>query len=102
MISSQTAQAPDLALSAHPPLIPIRKRLAGKRVAMVTYSPYPNDPRPRRALNALVEEGASVDLICLAGNNAPCREMLNAVNILRLPIKHQRGGALGYAYQYGV
>ena len=69
---------------------------------MVTFSSYPNDPRPRRALHALVEEGASVDLICLASGNAPRREVLDGINILRVPLKHQRGGILGYAYQYGV
>ena len=69
---------------------------------MVTYSPHPYDPRPRRALNALVEEGASVDLICLAGDNAPRREVLNGVNILRVPLKHQRGGIFGYGYQYAA
>jgi glycosyltransferase involved in cell wall biosynthesis len=78
------------------------KRFAGKRVAMVTFSSYPNDPRPRRALHALVEEGATVDLICLANGDAPKREVLDGINILRIPLKHQRGGILGYAYQYGV
>ena len=66
MNSSPTTQAVEPTSDIHAPAIASRKRLAGKRVAMVTYSPYPNDPRPRRALNALVEEGASVDLICLA------------------------------------
>ena len=28
------------------------KRFAGKRVAMVTFSPFPFDPRPRRAVEA--------------------------------------------------
>ena len=69
---------------------------------MVTYSPYPNDPRPRRALSALVEEGASVDLICLASKGAPRREVLHGINVLRVPLKHQRGGIFGYAYQYGA
>ncbi len=87
---------------AHPPLRTAGKRFAGKRVAMVTYSHYPNDPRPRRALNALKEEGATVDLICLAGGNAPRRETLDGINIFRVPLAHQRGGVLGYAYQYGA
>jgi glycosyltransferase involved in cell wall biosynthesis len=102
MISSQITQAADLALSVHAPVSATRRRLAGKRVAMVTYSPYPYDPRPRRALSALVDEGARVDLICLAGNKAPLREVLNGINVLRVPLRHQRGGILGYAYQYGV
>jgi glycosyltransferase involved in cell wall biosynthesis len=78
------------------------KRFAGKRVAMVTYSPYPFDPRPRRAVDALAEEGASIDLICLAGDGAPRREVLNGINVLRVPLEHQRRGKLGYAYRYGA
>jgi len=102
MNSSPTTQAVEPTSDIHAPAIASRKRLAGKRVAMVTYSPHPYDPRPRRALNALVEEGASVDLICLASDNAPRREVLNGVNILRVPLKHQRGGIFGYGYQYAA
>ncbi len=79
------------------------RRLAGKTGGDGCIFPsYPQDPRPRRALNALVEEGASVDLICLEGGNAPRHEVLNGINILRVPLKHQRGGIFGYAYQYGA
>lgn len=69
---------------------------------MVVYSPYTNDPRPRRALAALVEEGASVDLICLASEDAPRREVKNGIDILRIPIEHKRGGMFGYAYEYAA
>jgi glycosyltransferase involved in cell wall biosynthesis len=76
------------------------KRFAGKRVAMVTFSPYPFDPRPRRAANALVGEGASLDLICLAGENAPKHEVLDGINVLRVPLKHDRRGKLSYICRY--
>jgi glycosyltransferase involved in cell wall biosynthesis len=76
--------------------------LQGKRAAMVTFSSYPADPRPRRAADALLKEGMSIDLICLGDENAPKRERLNGINILRLPIKHRRGGKLSYAYNYSV
>src|SRR5260370_28176916 len=78
------------------------KRFAGKRVAMVTFSPYPYDPRPRRAVEALVGEGASVDLLCLGNEGAPKREVLNGANVLRLPIKHDRVGKFAYAYRYAA
>lgn len=67
---------------------------------MVTFSPYPADPRPRRAAEALLKEGMSVDLICLGDEKAPKREVLNGLDILRLPITHRRGGKFAYAYQY--
>jgi glycosyltransferase involved in cell wall biosynthesis len=69
---------------------------------MVTFSSYPADPRPRRAADALLGEGMSVDLICLGDEGEPKRETLNGIHILRLPIKHQRGGKFSYAYNYSA
>ena len=77
-------------------------RFRGKRVAMVTFSAYPFDPRPRRAIDALVNEGANIDLICLAGKDQAPRETRDGVNVLRVPIKHQRRGKLGYAFRYAA
>ncbi len=75
--------------------------LSGKRVAVVVLSDYPNDPRPRREAEALVEQGMSVEVICSKRHqDDPAHLTLNGVNIYRLPITHQRGGKLGYAFQY--
>ena len=71
-------------------------------MAMVTFSPYPFDPRPRRAVDALVEEGASVDLICLGGENAPRREALKGVDILRIRLKNDRRSKFEYLYCYAA
>lgn len=77
------------------------KRFAGKRVGMVTFSPYPIDPRVRRAVDALVREGMSVDLICLGSDNVPWHEILNGIEVLRLPLnKQRRGGKLAYVCRY--
>ena len=76
--------------------------LQGKRVAMVSFSPYPADPRPRRAAEALLKEGMTVDFICLGDDTAPRRERSAGLDILRLPIEHRRGGKLAYAYQYSA
>jgi len=78
------------------------RRLADKRVAMVTFSSYPFDPRPRRAVDALIGEGASVDLICLGNEGAPKHEVLNGVNVRRLRIKHDRRGKFAYVYRYAA
>jgi glycosyltransferase involved in cell wall biosynthesis len=78
------------------------RALRGKRAAMVTFSLYPADPRPRRAAAAFLNEGVSVDLICLGDEKAPRHENINGLDILRLPIKHNRGGKLSYAYQYSA
>ena len=88
-------------LSVIPPKIDA-VRLEGKRVAMVMYSTYPDDPRPRRSIDALTGAGAKVDLVCL-GQSKPSKEPASdAIRVLRVPIQHRRGGKLGYLFQYGA
>jgi glycosyltransferase involved in cell wall biosynthesis len=66
------------------------------------YSRYPADPRPRRAAEALVNEGASVEVICLKETDEePLHEFFNGVYITRVPLQHRRGGKLSYLLQYG-
>lgn len=79
-----------------------RLHFAGKRTAMVVFSEYPADPRPRRAAEALLEEGMSVDLICESGSGKREKESLGLLHVTRIPIKHERGGFLSYAYQYSA
>jgi glycosyltransferase involved in cell wall biosynthesis len=69
---------------------------------MVVFSSYPADPRPRRAAEALLKEGMTVDLICLGDEKSPNRESFEDLNIFRIPIRHHRGGRLSYAYQYSA
>jgi glycosyltransferase involved in cell wall biosynthesis len=70
---------------------------------MVVFSYYPEDPRPRRAAEALVDEGMSVEVISLKDRvSSATRETFNGVDILRVPLKRRRGGLLGYVLQYGA
>lgn len=78
------------------------RRLAGLRAAMCTFSPYPGDPRPRRAVEALLAEGMAVDLICLAEGKAPVRESTGGLTVYRIPITHKRGGKLRYGFNYAL
>lgn len=80
----------------------MRPPLEGKRAGMVTYSAYPADPRPRRAVESLLKQGMSVDLICLADDEHPRREQSGKLRIWRIPIQHRRGGKLSYAWQYSA
>ena len=48
--------------------------LQGKTMAMTTFSAYPADPCPRRAVDALLEAGMRVDLVCLREPNQSARE----------------------------
>jgi glycosyltransferase involved in cell wall biosynthesis len=96
--------ATSLATFKEPQAAPLQGslRLAGKRAVAVVYSNYPSDPRPRRAAEALVKEGASVEVICLKEtDHQPRHEIFNGVEITRIPLKHRRGGKLSYMVQYG-
>jgi glycosyltransferase involved in cell wall biosynthesis/peptidoglycan/xylan/chitin deacetylase (PgdA/CDA1 family) len=77
--------------------------LSGQRVCSVVFSYYPSDPRPRRAAEALVQQGMEVDVICLkVADDGPSRAVLNGVNIRHLPFRHRRGGKFNYIYQYAA
>jgi glycosyltransferase involved in cell wall biosynthesis len=76
-------------------------RLQGKRVAMVMFTLYPDDPRPRRAAEALVSKGMRVDVICLAEKGGdPRHEVINGIDVLRIPLRRSRGSILRYGFQY--
>jgi glycosyltransferase involved in cell wall biosynthesis len=78
-------------------------RLRGKRAAVLLFSYYPADPRPRRAAEALAMEGVTVDLVCLQNNrDEPRREIINGVNVFRVPMKRHRGGKTRYIGQYST
>ncbi len=97
-----TAYVPVVPASPQAGVCSSRQRFAGKRAGMVVFSRYPTDPRPRRAAEALLKEGMRVDLICEGDENSPRREMDGRLQILRIPIRHWRGGPLSYAYQYSA
>ncbi len=76
-------------------------KLRGKRAAVLLYSYYPSDSRPRRAAQAMIEAGMTVDLLCLSENprEAP-RERIDGVNVFRVPMAHTRGSKVAYALNY--
>jgi glycosyltransferase involved in cell wall biosynthesis len=77
--------------------------LRGKRAAVLLFSYYPFDPRPRRAAEALVNEGMHVEVFCLRRDkDEPAREGFKGVQILRLPLKRRRGGPFTYLVQYSA
>jgi glycosyltransferase involved in cell wall biosynthesis len=74
--------------------------LCGKRIGMVVLSSYPADPRPRRAVEALLNEGVYLDLLCSHDDKSPKHERNCNLEIFRIPIRHDRGSKLSYAYEY--
>jgi glycosyltransferase involved in cell wall biosynthesis len=69
---------------------------------MVVFSSYPADPRPRRAAEALLKEGMSIDLLCEAEEGLLRRERIGSLEIIRIPVKRSRSGVISYAYQYSA
>jgi len=102
MIADAMAPSLEPASKTVPEAAPNSLRLAGKRVAMVTYSAYPDDERPRRVIDAFLEEGMTVDLICLGKGNYQEPKELQGLKVTRVPMSHRRGGKLTYAFQYGT
>ena len=77
------------------------RRLRGRHGAVLLFSHYPADPRPRRAAEALAAEGVTIDLICLReGPNEQKRERFGNINVLRVPLKRHRAGKISYVRQY--
>ena len=80
-----------------------RAALKGRRAAVLLFSYYPADNRPRRAAEALANEGMEVELICLRkSRDEPLREVFNGVTIRRVPLRRHRGGPLAYVLQYST
>lgn len=68
---------------------------------MVVHSYYPADPRVRREAEALSARGDMVDIICLRERNEKRCEIINRINVHRLPVKRHRGsGFLVYLLEY--
>lgn len=74
--------------------------LKGRRMAAVSFSPFPGDPRPRRAAEAFLSAGMAVDVICLAEDERPRRELWNGIAIDRVAIHKSRGRTWSYFWQY--
>ncbi len=91
------------ALNFESPTETIRKTsLKGKRAAVVLYSYFATDPRPRREAESLHRAGMSVDVFCLRPNSqTPWRQQINGVNVFHMPLRRRRAAKLVYMAQYG-
>jgi glycosyltransferase involved in cell wall biosynthesis len=71
---------------------------------MVVHSRYPiGETRVEREAHALVDCGYQVDTICLQEKNEPIKEVVEGINIYRLPVKrHQGNGAGNQLLEYFV
>jgi glycosyltransferase involved in cell wall biosynthesis len=73
----------------------------GGSAAVVLYSYYESDPRPKREAEALAQAGMAVDVICLRQDSSvQWQENVKGVNVFHVPLKRRRSGKLVYVAQY--
>lgn len=72
------------------------------RILVLRQAEFPWDVRVRREVEALIGAGHQVDVLCLRGPGEPRRERRGPLRILRVPLRHRRGGALVYVLEYGL
>ncbi|MFQ3550168.1 MAG: glycosyltransferase family 4 protein [Armatimonadota bacterium] len=70
------------------------------KVCHIVQSYYPQDPRIRRQAEALAEAGIQVDVVCLRNQNQLNNEIINGVNVIRLPLTRKRGNVIRYLFEY--
>ncbi|GAH73465.1 unnamed protein product, partial [marine sediment metagenome] len=70
------------------------------RVCIIRHDYYAGDPDVRRDAEALRDAGYQVDIICLKLENEEKFELVNGINVYRIPLKHRRAGILRYIVEY--
>jgi glycosyltransferase involved in cell wall biosynthesis len=79
-----------------------RRAPASPRAAVILFSYFPEDPRPAREAQALINNGFEVDILCIRRDpGEPLRENSNGKNVFRMSLKRRRAKKLTYFYQYG-
>jgi glycosyltransferase involved in cell wall biosynthesis len=78
--------------------------LENRRIALVSRSYFPDDPRLLRQASALSAHGADVAVICLRrpGSREPARERIAGVVVRRVGGTRRRGSRLRYLVEYGT
>ena len=71
-----------------------------KRILMVVYSYFPQDVRPRREAEALINAGYEVDIICLRLPEQTKFENIFGVNTYRINISKSRSSKRKYILLY--
>jgi glycosyltransferase involved in cell wall biosynthesis len=71
------------------------------RACIVRHSYYPAELNVKREAEALLEAGFDVQVICLRDRGEASREVVDGVNVRRLPVRHRREGVGRYLFEYG-
>src|SRR5256885_7978737 len=70
------------------------------RICVVRQLYYHNDPLLRREVEALLDDGFEVDVICMRGPGEPKATRDGNLTIRRLPLSHRRDGIGRYLFEY--
>lgn len=79
-----------------------RTGTARERVCFVRHGHFPDDPILCREVDAQLEAGREVDIICLHFGEQAKRETYNGANVYRIPVTHHRSTVERYFFEYGV
>ncbi len=71
-----------------------------KKILMVVYSYFPQDVRPRREAEALINDGYAVDIICLRLPDQTKFERIYEVNTHRVNLSKSRSSKRKYIFLY--
>lgn len=58
------------------------------------------DPACRREVDALLDAGHDVDIVCLRRKGEALRDVYRNARLWRIPIAHRRGSAFSYLFEY--
>ncbi len=72
------------------------------RIAVVVFSSFPRDVRVRREVEALVEGGYDVDVVCLRSEAEKSKERIGGATVYRLRVSRSRSTRLNYALEYAA
>jgi len=72
------------------------------KICIIRHAYFPDDPRDRKQVFALLEAGFSVDVICLRKKGQDRRENVRGAAVLRIPLVHKRAGILRYFIEYAL
>ena len=79
-------------------------RERSRRVLRITQHPFPADSIVRRDVLELTARGFEVDVVCAPGpgRDEPLDSGAARPNVYRIPIRHRRGSAIRYPFEYAA
>jgi len=74
-----------------------------ERVLVIAHQYLPSDPRIRRQLDALADEGVAADVVCLRREGQGFRDRYRTSELHRMPVRRHRGASLAaYLAEYAA